>query len=51
MNHKLTMPSLRAWVLYFGYSLREELPLQFPQDSMDAPAGVAASTKRMTIGD
>jgi hypothetical protein len=43
--------SLSAWVLHFGYSLRDELPLEYPEDSMDSPAGVAASTKCMTIGD
>ena len=45
------VPSLRARVLYFGYSLRDELPLEYPQDSLGSPAGVAASTKCMTIGD
>ena len=43
--------SFNARVLYFGYSLCGELPLLFYEDSMGAPAGVAASTKCMTIGD
>ena len=43
--------SFRARVLYFGYSLRDELRLQCPQYSMGARAGMVASTKRMTNGD
>ena len=43
--------SLRARVLHFGYSPRDGLPLEYSQESMGSPAGVAASTKYMTIGD
>jgi len=50
MNHKLTMPSVKARVLYLGYSLRDGLSLEYLQDSMGTrPSG--RFTKRMTIGD
>jgi probable addiction module antidote protein len=51
MDHELTMPSVGAWVLYFGYSLRDGLSLEYLQDSMGAPAGVTASTAADLIND
>ena len=38
-------------MLYFGYSRRDELRLQYPLYSIGARARMFASTKRMTNGD
>jgi len=43
--------SFGPWVLYFGYSPREELRLLCLHNSMGTPAELAASPKRLTSGD
>ena len=49
-NHQLRALSFRAAVLYFGYSLCDELRLQCPQYWLGARVGTVASTARMTMG-
>ncbi len=49
-NHQLRARSFGARVLYFGYSLRDELRLQCPQYWIGARVVTVASTARMTMG-
>ena len=43
--------SLRAQVLYFGYSLRDELPLHIPQIRLAlVPEWFVSTKRRMTMG-